>query len=84
MPDKIPPGLMVACPVPLVTDQVPEGLELVNAGLLLPTQTFVAPPKMGPIAGKASMLNDEALLAVPNGVCTTTVPDKAEALLATI
>ena len=48
-----PPAVILAVPVPLVIDQIPPVVASVNAGVVEPTQTAVAPPPIADTAGVA-------------------------------
>ena len=66
-PVTIPPAVMLAVPVPGVMDQVPPAVASVNAGLVEPAQTVVAPPAIAATVGNALTVREviEELLQVP-------------------
>ena len=82
LPVTTPPAEIVALPVPLVIDQVPPPVALVNAGVVAPTQTLAAPPPIA--AGDGLTVNEPALVAVPPAVVTCTVPVVPPPITATI
>ena len=53
---------MLAVPVPAVIDQVPPAVASVNAGVVAPIQTEVAPPPIAATVGRAVTVS--ALVAV--------------------
>ena len=59
IPVTTPPAVMLAVPVPFVIDQVPPVVALVNAGLVEPAQTVVAPPVIAETVGRAFIVSEE-------------------------
>ena len=51
-----PPVDILAVPVPFIIDQVPPGVASVNAGVFEFSQTDIAPPVTGEMAGNASIV----------------------------
>ena len=74
-PVTMPPDVMVAEPVPLVTDQVPPAVASVKAGVVAPVHTVAEPPVIGAaVAFGAAMPEPAALVHPPTVVVTVYVP----------
>lgn len=74
VPVNMPPAVMLAVPVPAVTDQVPPAVALVKEGVDDPTQTEAAPPPIAFTEGAGKTVKVPAEVAVPPAVTTVMVP----------
>jgi hypothetical protein len=61
-PVTTPPAEIVAVPVPAVIDHVPPGVEFVNAGVVEPVHTDVAPPPFAFTVGTALIVTEAVVL----------------------
>jgi hypothetical protein len=64
---------MVADPVPLVIDHVPPAVEFVNAGVVEPVHTVVAPPPFAFTVGTALIVTDVVVLKAAHPPAAATV-----------
>ena len=67
IPVNTPPEVMLAFPVPAITDHIPPAVASVNAGVAEPAHTVEAPPAIAEITGREFIVSEEVaeLVHVP-------------------